>query len=276
MMIRNNLRRYFGYKTILDMSDMRKTLKRRNRKFNLKILASGVLSSILFCYDWYTLSLFGSMAMMTFLISKKSNVLLNKLVLKIEVDDADKSLARCETLKQKFNINIDSVTSLTDIYPAYRSLKKAVELTEKNEKNIASFEGEKNSKEKLFDEYLARIEEDAHGYIGTVESGSIMPYKENADRFGFYFRHGFDLFYIGFPYSTDIEVDCEEIMRVLAGNKVLKPRRSVSLAEQDSIMIEAEQSEIRAKLKGELNTELPNSKREELEEGSVKKETSVN
>lgn len=273
------MRRMFAFRKVLDLNEYKSVLKSRNRKFNMGILASGIATMGFFSLEWYIVSTFAPMVGLSLLYLKKTDVLLNKLVLTLEIDENDTSLARFRTLKESVNLNIPSVVALTDIYPAYTALRDTtLQLEAAEDQKIAVFDGDIQSKQNRIKEILKLISEDAEGHIVSVQKGRVLPYEGQPDRFSFYFRHGLELYYIGFPYNKEIQFEYEELMRVLAGNRVLKPRRSVMLAEQDAKLAELEEIKIRARLRGEPVPELPNTPKGELplSQSQVSNSNSVN
>ena len=240
---------------------------RRERVMDLgKVWVSGIGSFCFFAQEWTTISTFGAMLTAFLFIKRQINPMYSKIITSIETDEEDKNFAKVQTMRGKFILNINTITPLTDVYPAYRALNATSELLHnENLLKPADFEDEfSKNNTKLIRAYLSNIKEDTLGNMFTIRSGAVINYHELTDRFHFYFRHGDEVFVIGFPFTQDISFDTEELMRVLSGNKQLKPRRSVMLAEEDEKIALKEQDKIRAKLRGESLPELPDKNQNEL------------
>lgn len=266
MLATRRLSRRFAWKTVLEVPGYEALIKKQRYASLAKIVGSSVTTFFFFASEWYTLSTFASMVTAALFIKHKTDPLSKNIVFSIEVDDEDKSSARIKTMQGKFRLNIDSVTSLTDIYPAYRALQDSQNLLSSTEqKPVASFDGDnRGSSYGISKENLQNTLNDTEGYMASITQGRTTPYHEFADRFHFFFRQGDNVFAVGFPFIPEVVFDAEELMRVLAGNKPLKPRRSVALAQEDEELALEAQEKTRQKLKGDPLQELPSKGKQEL------------
>lgn len=264
MLTARQLNRKFAWKKVLEIPGYEKAINRKKYIGWAKTIGSAITTSCFFITEWYTLSTFGSMFTAILYANRYRNPLFNKLVLSIEVDTEDKTLARIKTLDGTYRLNIDTVTSLTDIYPAYRALQSAKEIFDAQDQKIAQFDGDSQNNLSEVIKALENARDDIVGHLVSINEGRTIPYHEYADRFHFFFRQGNEVFAVGFPFTPAVEFDPEELMRVLSGNKPLKPRRSVLLAKQDEQDSLEAQEKLRLKLKSEPLQELPTQGKTEL------------
>lgn len=264
MFNRSAVSRRFAWKKVLDVPGYTSAIRRRKWIHLSKLLVSGATTGFLFGIEWYTASTFASMLTATLWLRRFSDPTYKNLVLSMEVNDEDKSRARIKTPKGYRMLNVDSITSLTDVYPAYRALQSANELLNSNTSKVAAFEGDSSQSHAANTAALLNTIEDTMGHSVSVSEGRTVPYHEFADRFHFFLREDDEVYVVGFPFSPEVVFDCEELMRVLAGNKPLKPRRSVALAEADEQVALEAQEKVRLRLKGEPQTQLPGQEKKEL------------
>lgn len=268
MLAAKGLSRAFSWKKILEIPGYERVVRRKKYINLAKILGSTLTTCFLFANEWYTLSTFGAMIAGIFFINRHRDPLFKNLILSMEVDDEDKSLARIKTLDGTFRLNVDSITSLTDVYPAYRALQSSKELFNSQNQKIAAFDGDSKHDLTFAKKALQNTRDDIVGHLGSINQGKTIAYHDFSDRFSFFFRQGNEVFFVGFPFTPDISFDPEELMRVLAGNKPLKPRRSVMLAQEDEKTALDSQEKLRKKLKGEPLQELPKTETPELPSNS--------
>lgn len=264
MFARSAVSRRFAWKKVLDVPGYTSAIRRRKLIHLSRILVSGATTGFLFGAEWYTASTFASMLTATLWMRRFGDPTYKNLVLSMEVSDEDKSQARIKTPKGYRMLNVDSITSLTDVYPAYRALQSANELLSSKTATVAGFDGDSGQNYEANKIALRNTIEDTLGHVVSVAEGRSVPYHEFADRFHFFFREGDEVYVVGFPFSPEVIFDPEELMRVLAGNRPLKPRRSVALAEADEQAALEAKEKIRLRLKGEPQTQLPGEEKKEL------------
>ena len=92
---------------------------------------------------------------------------------------------------------------------------------------------------------------------GEAWKGKGIPFRFNPDRFVFFFRDQDELYFLCFVVREGVTVDASEIIRLITGNRPIKPRRS-ELYGSDIVSPEAILS--RAKAAAELESKAGASK----------------
>ena len=266
MLSHTRLYRAFAWKKALSVPGLEAVVRRKRRIDLAKILVSGLTSGLLFASEWYTLSTFAAMAVGALFVKRLTDPVYPSLVLQLETDEENRSAARIKTPQGYYRLNIDTITPLTDVYPAYRALENAQELIKNSDDQLADFDDGSKSSLAWSKKALQDITDDTIGHFVSVKKGKVIQYHEFPDRFHFFFKQDDTIFVVGFPFTPDISFESRELMRVLAGNKELKPRRSVMLTQEDEKKALEEQDKLRARLKGDQPKEIEPQKKGELPE----------
>ena len=194
--------------------------------------------------EWYPLSVIGCLLVYKQAYRARQHPMFKKMVVKLEVSDKDKNLYRLTTATNSKLANAERATPVTDLYQASLQLE-SIELTLSSNDQLADLLEESKQKTKIVKEELELLTTDAAVDFGEAWKGKSVPFRFNPDRFVFFFRDRDELYFIAFAVREGVILDSKEVMRIVTGNRPIKPRRS-ELYGTDAVSPEAILSRARA------------------------------